>query len=101
MKKRTTRRRDDFVQVQLTAAGKRLAGEHGIVRFANGRIHHEFRAGEAKEVYRGFDWNMVLQYECFEGEPILEMISAIEPDIEIAVEEPEVENEQPSEENHA
>ena len=67
--------RPDFANIQLTDAGKRLAGESGVIRWANGRRHFAFKAGEAQEVERSYEWNYLLRNECFEGQPILEEVS--------------------------
>lgn len=77
-----TRPRPDFATVRLADAGKRLAGEHGVVRWANSRRHFEFKAGEPFELERSFEWNALLRNERFEGEPILEeVLEAIEDEL--------------------
>jgi hypothetical protein len=68
------RPRPDFVTIQLSEAGRRMAGEAGTVGWANGRRHFHFVAGEPQEVERSFEWNHMLRHERFEGEPILEEI---------------------------
>ncbi len=67
--------RPDFVTVQLSEAGKRMAGEAGTVGWANGRRHFSFKAGEPQEVERSFEWNHLLRHERFEGEPVLEEVA--------------------------
>ena len=66
--------RPDFVTVQLSEAGRRMAGEAGTVGWANGRRHFSFKAGEPQEVERSFEWNHLLRHERFEGEPVLEEV---------------------------
>ena len=69
-----SRARPDFATIRLTEAGKRLAGAHGVIRWANSRRHFEFRAGEEHEVERSFEWRALLMHERFKGEPILEEV---------------------------
>jgi hypothetical protein len=69
-----SRARPDFATIQLTDAGRRMAGEHGVIGWANGRRHFTFTAGEAQEVERSFEWNHLLRHEMFEGQPILEEV---------------------------
>ena len=80
----TTRPRPDFVNIKLSAAGLRMAGEAGVIGWANGRRHFKFMAGEEQEVERSYEWNHILRHEKFQGEPILEEVPATE---EAAVEE--------------
>lgn len=69
-----SRARPDFATIRLTEAGKRMAGDHGVVGWANSHRHFEFRAGEEHEVERSFEWNALLRHERFKGEPILEEV---------------------------
>ena len=69
-----SRARPDFVDIRLSAAGKRLAGDHGVVRFANSRRHFEFRADQVHEVERSFEWQGLLRHERYQGEAILEEV---------------------------
>jgi len=69
-----TRPRPDFANIRLSEAGLRMAGAAGVVGWANGRRHFEFKAGEVQEVERSFEWNHILRHECFEGNPILEEV---------------------------
>jgi hypothetical protein len=66
--------RPDFITIQLTQAGLQMAGEAGVVGWANGRRHFEFRAGEPQEVELSYDWLHLLRHEMFAGEPILEPV---------------------------
>jgi hypothetical protein len=89
-----TKARPDFLNVRLSEAGKRMAGEHGVVRWANGRRHFTFKAGEAQEVERSYEWNHLLRHEVFEGQPILEEVPEEEGELPAALkalvdEEPE------------
>jgi hypothetical protein len=70
--------RPDFATIRLSDAGKRLAGEHGVIRWANSRRHFAFKAGESQEVERSFEWNHLLRHELFQGAPILEEIEEAE-----------------------
>ena len=76
MAETTQRPRPDFVMVQLSEAGRRMAGEGGTVGWANGRRHFHFVAGEKQEVERSFEWNALLRHELYLGEPILEEVVA-------------------------
>jgi hypothetical protein len=51
-----------------------MAGEHGVVGWANGRRHFAFKAGEVQEVERSYEWTHLLRHEFFEGQPILEEV---------------------------
>ena len=65
-----------------------MAGEAGTVGWANGRRHFAFRAGEAQEVERSYEWNHLLRHERFEGEPILEeVVDDVEAAPETAIEQ--------------
>jgi hypothetical protein len=66
--------RPDFITIQLSEAGRRMAGEAGTVGWANGRRHFHFKAGEAQEIERSYEWNHLLRHERFEGEAILEEV---------------------------
>jgi hypothetical protein len=68
------RKRPDFATIQLSEAGRRMAGDHGVIRWANSRRHFEFKAGEPQEVERSFEWNALLRNEQFEGESIFEEV---------------------------
>ena len=67
-----SRARPDFITIKLSATGIRMAGEAGVVGWANGRRHFHFKVGEAQEVERSYEWGHFLQYEKFEGQPIFE-----------------------------
>lgn len=69
-----SRSRPDFVDIRLSAAGVKLAGEGGVVRFANGRRHFEFAAGVVQEIERSYEWNALLRHELVGGEPIFEVV---------------------------
>jgi hypothetical protein len=69
-----SRPRPDFVTIRMSAAGVRMAGEHGVIRWANGRRHFAFEAGKEQEVERSYEWNHILRHEMFEGQPILEEV---------------------------
>lgn len=72
--KKTPKERPDFATIQLSEAGKRMAGEQGVIRWANGRRHFAFKAGETVEVERSYEWNHLLKHENFQGQPILEEV---------------------------
>jgi hypothetical protein len=72
--KAMSKARPDFATIQLSDAGKRMAGEHGVIHWANGRRHFTFVAGEKQEVERSYEWNHLLRHEVFEGQPILEKV---------------------------
>jgi hypothetical protein len=72
--KAMSKARPDFVTIQLSDAGKRMAGDGGVIGWANGRRHFAFKAGETQEVERSYEWNHLLRHEVFEGQPILEEV---------------------------
>ena len=82
-----SRERPDFATIRLSDAGKRMAGEHGVIRWANGRRHFAFTAGEPQEVERSYEWNHLLRHELYQGEPIFEEVE-VEAAVELATEPP-------------
>jgi hypothetical protein len=86
----TQRPRPDFAVVQLSDAGRRMAGEAGTVGWANGRRHFTFRVGEAQEVERSYEWNALLRHEMYQGKPVFKEI-VVEPEPP-APDAPEAEN---------
>ena len=74
-----SRPRPDFVNIRLSEAGLRMAGDAGTVGWANSHRHFHFKAGEVQEVERSFEWNHLLKHELFHGEPILEEVLEDEP----------------------
>jgi len=64
---------DDWVNVQLTAAGEALAGEGELV-IAGPRYEFRFRAGQPLRVTRAFDWGQILQHETHDGQPVFEVV---------------------------
>jgi hypothetical protein len=68
------RPRPDFALVRLSAVGLERAGDGGRVYWANGRRHFEFRAGEAQEVERSYEWNHLLRHELHQGVPMFEEV---------------------------
>jgi hypothetical protein len=85
-----TRPRPDFINIRLSAAGLKRAGEAGTVGWANSRRHFHFAAGEIYEVERSYEWNHLLRHEFYEGQPLLEEVLE---EVEIAPEagpEPEM-----------
>ncbi len=90
MAETTQRPRPDFAVVQLSEAGRRMAGEGGTLGWANGRRHFTFKAGEAQEVERSYEWNALLRNEMYQGKPVFEEI-VVEPELS-APDAPETEN---------
>lgn len=68
------RPRPDFVMIRLADAGVRMAGEAGTLGWANARRHFHFKAGEAIEVERSYEWNVVLKHRLYQGEPMFEEV---------------------------
>jgi len=64
----------DFVHVQLTAAGAQMAGKGGYVRITRGRCEMTFSVGQAQRVTRAYDWNKVLSGVHFKGQPVFEIV---------------------------
>jgi hypothetical protein len=77
--------RPDFATIRLSDAGKRMAGEHGVIRWANGRRHFAFKACETQEVERSYEWKALLRHEVFEGQPILEEVQEEEGELPTAL----------------
>jgi hypothetical protein len=68
---------EDFVQVQLSAAGVKMAGAGGVVHVTHTRPDLVFKAGAAPQrVTRAFDWNAVLSQLRYQGQPIFEVAPA-------------------------
>ncbi|MGO8759361.1 MAG: hypothetical protein ACLQG3_14675 [Terracidiphilus sp.] len=88
LKKTMREARPDFAAIRLSDAGKRMAGDHGVIRWANGRRHFAFKAGETQEVERSFEWNHLLRHEMFEDQPIFEEVPEGEAQLPMAVHPP-------------
>jgi hypothetical protein len=55
-----TKVRPDFVMVQLTAVGQKLAGNHPMT-VCSGRRHFVFTGATSVEVEKSFEWNVCLK----------------------------------------
>ena len=64
---------EDFVHVKLSAAGKKMAGEAGVLRLVVGRGHFLFKGDEVLRVTRAYEWEVLLKDETFQGEPMFEL----------------------------
>ncbi len=76
---------EDFVFVQMTEAGAKVAGAHKL-HVAIGRRHWEFLPGASGQphpairVERSFEWNAVLSKQVTpEGKPFFEVVAAAAP----------------------
>jgi hypothetical protein len=68
---------EDFVHVQLSAAGVKRAGPGGQLRITAGRnSSFVFQVGQSLRVTRAYEWNVLLKQEQFEGQPIVELATA-------------------------
>jgi hypothetical protein len=68
-----TTERPDFVNVQLTRFGAKLAGDGKLTVVEGGRVY-EFLPGESQEVTKAFDWGMVLKNATIDGEQLFELV---------------------------
>ena len=67
---------EDFVHVQLSAAGVKMAGAGGCVRITAGRSSSFlFVVGQSQRVTKAYEWNALLQNERFQGQPIFELVN--------------------------
>lgn len=66
----------DFINVKLSAAGERLAGEGKSVRINTSRREFAFEVGKAVRIERSYEWNKLLKDDKFEGEPIFEIVES-------------------------
>lgn len=65
----------DFIQVRLTGAGVKFAGEGGQVAVHNSRREFLFKAGEAQRVLIAYEWDKVLGLmRTPSGEPMFEIV---------------------------
>jgi hypothetical protein len=69
----------DFVDVQLTAAGEKFAGEAGVLRFSNGRFSYTFTKGHPTRVVKAYEWSSVLSAMNYQGEPVFAIVPAAAP----------------------
>ena len=64
----------DFVNVRLSAAGKKFAGDSGKIRIANAHMHYVFEGDTPQRVvYRG-DWTRTLATTRVESECLFEIV---------------------------
>jgi hypothetical protein len=68
---------EDFVQVQLSAAGVKMAGAGGTVQIVIGRGNFSFKAGESQRVTNAYDWLVLLKDRRWNGQPIFEVAPAV------------------------
>ena len=52
---------NDFVQVQMSAAGVAFAGKGGVLRVENSRSHFLFTAGKAERVVKSYEWSYLAE----------------------------------------
>jgi len=69
-----TKRISDWVQVQLTDAGREFAGPSGVIHVANGHMQYTFKGTASTRVLRYAEWGKVLSKETFNGQPIFELV---------------------------
>jgi hypothetical protein len=65
---------EEFVQVQMSAAGVAYAGVGGVIRAENSRSHFAFVAGEAQRVVRGYEWGYLRDLKDAAGKPLFEIV---------------------------
>src|SRR5208282_1066067 len=66
----------DFVEVQLSAAGVKMAGASGTVGVHNGRRDFVFKAGVPQKVLAAYEWSHVLAPTLYQGQPVFELAPA-------------------------
>ncbi len=64
----------DWVQVQLTDAGRTFAGPSGVVHIANGHMQYSFKGTSAPRALRFAEWGKVLSQETINGQPLFELV---------------------------
>lgn len=64
----------DFVEVQLSAAGEKLAGAGGTVRIATAHFSYAFMATTPVRVLSS-EWRRALSLKTYQGAAILEIVS--------------------------
>jgi hypothetical protein len=67
--------REDFVDVQLTAAGAALAGEQTL-GISTGRKRFEFTPGKPLNVEKSYEWNCCLANYRHNGDLLVELVPA-------------------------
>jgi hypothetical protein len=67
---------EDFVMVKMTEAGENFAGDHGVIRVADGRAYFEFKKGEALRATRAYEWNLLLAPMKVGNDPMFEIVEA-------------------------
>jgi hypothetical protein len=65
----------DFVNVQLSSAGQKIAGAKGTLRVTTQHFSYEFTAGAPTRVLSS-EWRRTLSREMIQGEKVLELAAA-------------------------
>ncbi len=66
----------DFVQVQLSAAGVKMAGAGAVVRVVKAQSDFVFKAGVPQRVTLAWEWAKLLAPMKYQGQPIFEIVAA-------------------------
>ena len=74
MAKKIMKAREDYVLVQLTAAGVAAVGERGAITIQNRHVHYVFTPGTPVEVVKRYEWTQVLSSQQVNGEPLFELV---------------------------
>lgn len=65
----------DFIEVRLSAAGVKFAGDGGVVRVNASRRDFAFEAGKPQRVLKAYEWSHILAPMQCNGEPIFEIVT--------------------------
>ena len=71
--------KSDFVNVRLTAAGRKFAGEQGQVHVANAHMAYDF-VGEGTQRVVRYQWTQTLSRELADGAPMFEIVDEMPAD---------------------
>jgi len=78
--------KSDFVEVRLTEAGRKFAGENGQVHVANAHMAYDF-AGESTQRVVRYQWTQTLSRELVDGAPMFEIAEDLASEIPAKEEE--------------
>jgi hypothetical protein len=67
---------EDFVHVELTAAGAKMAGAGKQLRVTVGRSSFLFKVGESQRVTRAYEWTALLKQKHYQGQPVFQISTA-------------------------
>jgi hypothetical protein len=68
---------EDFITIQLSAAGVEFAGAGGVVAIRNSRREFEFHAGQPQKVLRAYEWSHILSPMMVGADPMFDVAPAV------------------------